>query len=132
MSASMPAGDHIALRGITARGHHGVLPEERRVGQFFVVDLDLVCDLAPAAATDDLTRTVNYDEVANAVVAAIEGEPLHLIEALAERIADAVLTHELVQAVRVTVHKPHAPVTVPVTNVSVTLSRPRGRSWPNL
>ena len=84
--------DQIVLKGVSARGHHGVLDFEKRDGQVFVVDVTMDVDLAPAGSSDDLADTVSYAEVAGDVVALIEGEPLDLIEALAARIADKVLT----------------------------------------
>jgi dihydroneopterin aldolase/2-amino-4-hydroxy-6-hydroxymethyldihydropteridine diphosphokinase len=118
--------DRISLRGIRARGHHGVLASERRDGQDFVVDVEMDLDLAPAGASDDLADTVNYADVAAAVVGLVEGQPVDLIEALAERIASSVLgAHPLVEAVEVTVHKPQAPVGHPFDDVAVTISRAR-------
>ena len=100
--------DRIALKGISAKGFHGVLDFEKRDGQTFVVDVEMEVDLAPAGTSDDLVDTVNYAEVAGDVVELIEGESLDLIEALADRIAAKVLTRPLVEAVLVTVHKPQA------------------------
>ena len=121
-----PALDRITLRGITATGYHGVFPEERRDGQPFVADLVLFTDLGPAAATDNLTLTAHYGEVAELVVQVITGEPLNLIEALAARIADAVLTSfGVLAAVEVTVHKPKAPIAVEFGDVAVTVYRER-------
>lgn len=117
--------DRITLSGVKAFGHHGVLPEERRDGQDFVTDVEMEIDLAAAAAGDDLTQTVDYAAVAGQIVEIVEGEPFHLIETLAQQIAVAVLTHDRVRAVRVTVHKPQAPVGVPFTDVSVTVERRR-------
>ncbi|HEY7720064.1 MAG TPA: 2-amino-4-hydroxy-6-hydroxymethyldihydropteridine diphosphokinase [Pedococcus sp.] len=117
--------DQIVLQGVSATGHHGVLPEERRDGQTFVVDVVMDVDLAPAGASDDLADTVNYAEVAGDIVEIIEGEPLDLIEAVAERIARAVLTRPLVEAVEVVVHKPQAPVGHPFTDVQVRVRRER-------
>jgi dihydroneopterin aldolase / 2-amino-4-hydroxy-6-hydroxymethyldihydropteridine diphosphokinase len=117
--------DQIVLTGIAATGYHGVLDFEKRDGQRFVVDVVMDVDLAPAGASDDLGDTVNYAEVAGDVVALIEGEPLDLIEALAERIATAILTRPLVEAVEVVVHKPQAPVGHPFTDVQVRLRRER-------
>ena len=117
--------DQIVLKGISARGHHGVLDFEKRDGQTFVVDVTMDVDLAPAGSSDDLADTVNYAEVAADVVALVEGEPLDLIEALAARIADRVLARPLVEAVEVTVHKPEAPVGVPFTDVQVVVARER-------
>jgi dihydroneopterin aldolase len=121
-----PDLDRIELRGVAARGFHGVFDHERRDGQTFVVDVVLGVDTRPAAASDDLALTVDYGAVGADVVAAIEGEPLDLIEALAQRIADACLARDGVQAVEVTVHKPEAPVGVPFADVAVVISRTRG------
>ena len=117
--------DQIVLKGISAKGFHGVLDFEKRDGQTFVVDVVMDVDLAPAGASDDLADTVNYAEVAGDVVGIIEGEPLDLIEAVAERIATAVLTRPLVEAVEVVVHKPEAPVGHPFTDVQVRVRRER-------
>lgn len=117
--------DRICLRGLRAHGHHGVYAEEREAGQPFVVDVELSLDLAAAARTDDVTDTVHYGELAERVVAAVEGPPVDLVETLAERIAEVSLSYELVQQVEVTVHKPEAPVGVPFDDVAVTIVRSR-------
>lgn len=117
--------DRVALRGIAGFGHHGVFPEERANGQRFVVDVVCTLDLAPAAESDDLTQTVDYGELARAVVADIERDPLDLIEALADRIARTCLSTSRLTAVEVTVHKPEAPMPVEVADASVTLTRSR-------
>ncbi|MER6139639.1 dihydroneopterin aldolase [Streptomyces sparsogenes] len=117
--------DRVALRGLRARGHHGVFPHEREEGQTFVVDLVLGLDTRPAAAADDLTKTVHYGVVAEQVVEVVEGEPVDLIETLAERIAERCLGHEAVREVEVVVHKPEAPITVPFDDVTITITRSR-------
>lgn len=117
--------DRVALRGLRARGHHGVFPQERAEGQTFFVDLVLGVDTRPAAADDDLAKTVHYGIVAEEVVAVVQGEPVNLIETLAERIAEVCLKHEGVQEVEVCVHKPDAPITVPFDDVTVTITRSR-------
>jgi len=117
--------DRVAVLGITARGFHGVLDSERRDGQTFVVDVVLGVDTRDAAATDDLARTVDYSGVAAEVVAVITGDAVDLVETLAQRVVDACLSHDLVQAVEVTVHKPEAPVGVPFGDVVVTIVRRR-------
>nr|WP_206327268.1 dihydroneopterin aldolase [Streptomyces sp. S3(2020)] len=113
------------MRGLKARGHHGVFPEEREEGQTFIVDLVLGLDTRPAAADDDLSKTAHYGIVAEEVVAVVQGEPVNLIETLAERIAQACLKHEEVQEVEVCVHKPDAPITVPFDDVTITIIRSR-------
>lgn len=118
--------DRIVLEGVSATGYHGVLPEERRNGQPFVVDVELVTDTSVAADSDDLGDTINYAAVAADVRDIITGEPVDLIETLAERIARICLTRSGVVAVQVTVHKPQAPVGVPFTDVRVVITRDRG------
>ncbi len=117
--------DRITLLGVRATGFHGVLAEEKRDGQEFVVDVVLHVDLRPAGTTDDLERTINYAEVGADVVARIEGPSLDLIETLAEQIAADALVRAGVHTVEVTVHKPSAPVGVPFADVAVTVVRTR-------
>ena len=118
--------DRISLVGLSARGHHGVLPFEREEGQLFTVDV--ILDLgqrgtAVAAVTDSVTDAVDYSRVANGIVSIIEGEPVNLIESLADRIAERVLSFPRVVAAEVTVHKPEAPLDVAFEDVSVTIHR---------
>jgi len=117
--------DQIALRGLRVRGYHGVLPEERRDGQLFGIDVVLETDVSAAAADDDLAQTVDYSAVARQVAAIVGGEPVDLIETLAVRIADACLRHPVVAAVEVTVHKPQAPIGLPFDDVVVRVRRTR-------
>ncbi|WP_129841675.1 dihydroneopterin aldolase [Streptomyces sp. RFCAC02] len=117
--------DRIALRGLRGRGFHGVLPREREEGQTFVVDVVLGLDTRPAAASDDLARTVDYGVLAEQVTAVVTGEPCDLLETLAQRVADRCLAHEAVIEAEVTVHKPEAPITVPFDDVTITIKRSR-------
>ena len=119
------SGDRIELRGITVFGHHGVLPHERELGQTFVIDATLELDLSEAGATDDLARTVDYGTLAGELAAVVRDERHDLIERLAQRLTEVCLAHERVEAATVTVHKPHAPVPVPLEDVAVTLRRSR-------
>ncbi|NHC44277.1 2-amino-4-hydroxy-6-hydroxymethyldihydropteridine diphosphokinase [Motilibacter aurantiacus] len=122
----MPA-DRIELRGLRAFGRHGVFDAERTLGQEFVVDVTLHLDLHAAAAGDDLTRTVNYGEVAQDAAAVVAGEPAALIETVAERIAAECLARPLVERVQVAVHKPAAPIPLPFDDVVVRVERSRVR-----
>lgn len=119
----MDAADEITLTGVRAFGYHGVYADEKRDGQEFVVDAALAISLRRAAETDDVTDTVHYGELAERIVALVEGEPVDLLETLAQRIADAVLADERVASVRITVHKPQAPIPVPFGDVAVTVRR---------
>lgn len=117
--------DLIELRGLRARGFHGVYGFERTEGQDFVVDAVLELDLAPAAASDDVTDTVHYGELAAGLVAVVTGEPVNLIETLAERLARVCLADRRVVAATVTVHKPQAPIPHEFADVAVTVRRTR-------
>jgi len=122
------SGMIIHIRGLEVRGNHGVLPEERVLGQPFVIDLAMDVPSTAACITDDLTDTVNYAAVVDDVTAVVAGAPVALIECLARLIADCVLAHDLVQAVTVTVSKPQAPVSQPLDDVAVTLRVERERA----
>ncbi len=125
--AEAPAGavDTLVVTGIECFGHHGVFEFEKREGQRFVVDLVLGVDTTAAAASDDLRDTVDYGSVVAAVKAAVERDPLDLIEALAQRIADVCLLDIRVEWARVTVHKPEAPIEATFTDVTLTITRRR-------
>ena len=118
-------GDRIAIRGLTAYAHHGVYAFERRQGQTFKCDAVLELDTSPAAASDDLQRTVNYAEVAQRLYTALSTEPVDLLETLAQRLADVCLAYPLVDAVEITVHKPDADLGVPFEDVTVAIRRAR-------
>src|SRR5438067_1330129 len=98
--------DRIELTGLRVHGRHGVFDFERAEGQDFVVDVALEFDTAPAAASDELSDTIHYGELAQALAAVLAGEPVNLLETLAARLADVCLADSRVAAATVTVHKP--------------------------
>jgi dihydroneopterin aldolase len=115
----------ITLTGLRVRGHHGVYDFEREQGQDFVVDVTLELDVAMAVGTDDVTHTVHYGQLADRLVDIVGGEPVNLIETLADRLALACLDDPRVDAATVTVHKPQAPIAHTFTDVAVTIRRAR-------
>ncbi|MEV6368641.1 dihydroneopterin aldolase [Micromonospora musae] len=119
--------DRITLTGLRARGRHGVYDFEREQGQDFVVDVVLELDLGPAARSDDVADTVHYGELADRLVAVVTGDPVDLIETLADRLLDVCLADPRVASATVTVHKPEAPVPHTFTDVAVTMTRGRAR-----
>jgi dihydroneopterin aldolase/2-amino-4-hydroxy-6-hydroxymethyldihydropteridine diphosphokinase len=120
--------DQIRLLGVTARGRHGVFAQERRDGQDFTIDVVLHVDTRPAAASDDVTDTVHYGDLAVRIAEVVRGEPVDLIETLAARIAESCLAAPDcagVEIVDVAVHKPQAPITEPFTDVVIAIRRER-------
>jgi 7,8-dihydroneopterin aldolase/epimerase/oxygenase len=117
--------DRLAVTGIEAFGHHGVLDVERRDGQVFVADLVLVLDTRAAARSDDLQDTVDYGSLVGKVKNAIESDPVDLIERLAQRLADICLEDPRVRRAEVTLHKPGAPIEATFTDVTLTIIRTR-------
>ncbi|WP_338035372.1 dihydroneopterin aldolase [Haematomicrobium sanguinis] len=115
--------DQVTVTGVTAVGFHGVLDNERREGQPFIADVTLFLDTRAAAAGDDLTKTANYAEVAELIREEIATEPVNLIETLAERTAARILAEFEVAAIRLTIHKPKAPIPVPFNDVTVSIFR---------
>jgi dihydroneopterin aldolase len=116
--------DQIKVTGIKAFGYHGVLPHEAIEGQEFTVDLVVTLDLRAASLSDDLTQTINYADLAQIAHDNIVGERVQLIERLAGRIADEISSaYSQITSVSVTVHKPHAPVTVDFEDISVIITR---------
>lgn len=117
--------DRIELRGLTVRGRHGVFDHERRDGQEFVVDITVWIDLAPAAASDDLSDTYDYGVLAQHAAAIVAGPPRNLIETVAAEIAQGVMDDGRVHAVEVVVHKPRAPIPLSFSDVAVVARRSR-------
>lgn len=122
--------DRISLTGIRGHGFHGVLPFERQNGQQFVVDVVLHAEIRQAGRTDALADTIDYAAVSQCIYDAIVGEPVNLIESLAQQIADGIFalgdqTQVPVSMVEVTVHKPQAPVPVDLDDVAVSIVRVR-------
>ncbi|AKC37664.1 dihydroneopterin aldolase (FolB) [Mycolicibacterium phlei] len=121
--------DRIELRGLKVFGYHGVFEHERRDGQDFSVDVTVWLDLDTAAATDQLTDTLDYGELAQRAAAIVSGPPRNLIESVAGAIADDVMTDARVHAVEAVVHKPNAPIPLTFSDVAVVARRSR-RSRP--
>jgi dihydroneopterin aldolase len=118
--------DRIFIRELALHAYHGVMPHEAKVGQTFTLDLDLEIDLAPAARSDKVVDTVSYDKVVDCTAEAFCNERYRLIEAAAGSVADAVLaTFPRVRSVRITIHKPHAPIAATFEDVGVTIVRSR-------
>jgi len=115
--------DRIEIHAISAHGFHGVYPEERQEGQKFLVDLSLTLKSKKAAKSDSLEDAIDYSKVIAAVNKILVGDPVNLIEHLAEIIAAKVLKDFPLKSVEVVVHKPDAPVGVEVGDIAVRITR---------
>ncbi len=118
--------DRIFIKGLALHANHGVMAHEAKVGQSFAIDLDLEIDLNAAARSDKVMDTVSYDKVVDCASKAFCSQRFRLIEAAAGRVADAVLAaFPRVRSIRVTIHKPHAPIAATFSDVGVTVVRSR-------
>lgn len=115
--------DKIFLQKMHFYAYHGVLPEENRLGQRFQVDLELYLDLAPAGATDDLEKTINYAEVYEAVRQEVEENRYKLLEKMADQIARRLLIQFAIEEVLVRVTKPDPPIPGHYQAVGVEIKR---------
>jgi dihydroneopterin aldolase len=118
--------DTIFIKGLLMHARHGVMEHEAEVGQRFVIDLELSIDLADSSRTDKLADTVSYSDVVTSASQAFKGQNYYLLERAAGAVADAVLRDfAKVEAVKVTIHKPHAPIAAIFEDVGVVLTRKR-------
>jgi dihydroneopterin aldolase len=118
--------DRIMLSGLQFYGYHGVLAEETRLGQRFLVDVEIETDLRPAGTSDDVMNTINYVRVYEETRAIVEGEPCRLVETVAERIAEQILAgHAAARRVLVRVRKPDVPMRAALESVGVEIVRGR-------
>jgi dihydroneopterin aldolase len=121
--------DTIFITGVVIHARHGVMEHETEVGQRFVIDLELSVDLADSSRSDRLADTVSYSHVVATATAAFKDANYKLLERAAGAVADAILkAFARVSAVKVTVHKPHAPIDAIFEDVGVMLTRIRQAS----
>ncbi|CAA3022173.1 dihydroneopterin aldolase [Olea europaea subsp. europaea] len=119
-------GDKLVLRGLKFHGYHGVKPEERKLGQKFLIDVDAWMDLRVAGNSDNLSDTISYTAIYRIVKEVVEGASQNLLESVAQLIASTILSnYHQVSAVRVQVGKPHVAVQGPVDYLGVEITRYR-------
>jgi dihydroneopterin aldolase len=118
--------DTIFIKGIVIHARHGVMEHETEVGQRFLIDLELSSDLSESSRTDKLADTVSYSNVVATATAAFKDDNYKLLERAAGAVADAILNDfSRISAVKVTVHKPHAPIAAIFDDVGIVLTRVR-------
>lgn len=122
----MPVTDKLLLRGLRLYGRHGVLEAENRLGQQFVVDVDVHCNTRSYARLDDIHKGLDYTVVFDIVKRVVQGPPVRLVECLADQIASNVLSDlPKAAAVRVKVFKPHVALPEVLDGVGVEILRAR-------
>ena len=115
--------DKVSITGIEAFGFHGVFEHERKEGQEFIVDVEFEYDTSKAIQTDFIEDAIDYGAIAILIKSIVEGEPKNLIEKVAEEIARQILNNFKVNSVKVTLHKPQAPLDMEFKDVSVSVER---------
>ncbi len=116
--------DHILIQDLEIYANHGVFAEEQKLGQKFLVTIDMELDISEAASADDLTKSVHYGEVAKHVSSFMKKHTYKLIETAAEELACSILVKKpLLNSVAVTIKKPWAPVGLPLDTVAVSVKR---------
>ena len=116
----------ISITRIAVHGRHGALEAERSLGQRFFIDLDITADIGDAATSDRLEATLHYGHVIKATLAAFNAKPLNLIEAAAGAVADELMARfDKITVLRVTVHKPSAPIAAIIEDLAITIERRR-------
>ena len=118
--------DTIFIKGVVVHARHGVMKHETEVGQRFVIDIDLFADLSESSYSYRLSDTISYSNVVETATDAFKNASYKLLERAAGAVADAILAaFPKVRAVKVTVHKPHAPIAEIFEDVGVVLTRNR-------
>lgn len=113
----------IHLKGMEFYGYHGVLEEERIIGQRFIVDVDIYLPIGESRKNDELIGTINYVEVYSVIQNCVETEQFNLIETLADTIGSKLLDQFNCAGVKVEVHKPNAPIPGVFRDVSIEITR---------
>lgn len=121
----MSGSDLIEVRGLKLRGHIGVTADERAHEQSLVISIAARLDTRAASTTDDLSATLDYEEIVRQISKIVSSEEYQLIETLADRIARMILEHRHVEDVWVRIAKPHAPLSEEVDEVAVEITRER-------
>jgi|SRR5690625_1664895 len=118
--------DKISLNQMEFYGYHGVFQEEKKLGQRFIVDVELHTPLQTAGQTDNLNDSIDYGLVYLEIKKIVEGKVQNLIEAVAEKIATTLLrTFPALEACVVKVIKPDPPIQGHFKSVAVEIYRER-------
>jgi 7,8-dihydroneopterin aldolase/epimerase/oxygenase len=120
------SGDRIILKDLGFYGYHGLMKEENALGQRFFIDLECGLDLTGPATTDQFGTTISYADIYDVVKSTFEGRRMHLIEAVAQNIVDAIFqSFQEVEWIVIRVRKPEAPIAMVRGEAAIELHRQR-------
>ncbi|MDD2401260.1 MAG: dihydroneopterin aldolase [Clostridia bacterium] len=119
----MKESDKILLQGVRFYGYHGVSAEEKKLGQWFEIDVEMWGDFSKVVVSDNISDTINYSKVYDVIKELVEGTSVNLIEHLAGKIAGDLLEFVQIKKVLVRVKKPQAPLKGPVCYTGVEIVR---------
>lgn len=118
--------DNIILKGLRVFANHGVLESEKRIGQWFIIDVELSLNLDAACRSDSLHDTVNYADLAQTIVLSMKSRTFDLIEAAAQYVCESIFSiYPSVKKISLTLSKPNAPMEFEFSSVAVQLTRER-------
>ncbi|MDO4540102.1 MAG: dihydroneopterin aldolase [Syntrophomonadaceae bacterium] len=118
--------DRLFIENLKVYGNHGVLPEETKLGQMFIISVDMFTDISQACRTDELTAAVDYGEVAQFIIEFVESRTFLLLETLADRLANGILVaFPRLEQVTLKIDKPQAPIRLHFDNVGIEVTRQR-------
>ena len=117
------AQDTIKITGIKTFGYHGVFEHEKDSGQEFIVDIEYKYETKDAISNDEIDNAIDYGAVILKVKSIVESGSKNLIETVANQIAYALLINFQINWVKVTLHKPHAPVEISFKDISIVVER---------
>ncbi len=115
--------DKVLITGIKTFGYHGVFEDEKKNGQTFIIDLEYSYDTNKATQTDDLIHAIDYGSVAIRTKAIVETGSFNLIEKLADHLAETLLKEFTFNSIKISIHKPNAPINLEFSDVVVVAER---------
>ncbi len=122
--------DKMYIKDLELFGFHGVFEEEKRLGQKFILSLELDLDLKLAGRTGDLTKSVHYGELCEKVGDEFVRESYELIETVALNLADFILNeYKMINGIKVFLKKPWAPIKKHLDTVEIMIERRRHKAY---
>ena len=120
----------LIIHDLEVFAHHGMYEEEKKLGQKFVVSLEIWFDMRKVAASDRIEDTLHYGELCRRVDSFLKERSCDLIETVAASLCERILAeHALADRVKVCLKKPWAPIHLPLAYVAVEIERSRHQAY---